>query len=115
MAFKMNWWKILLIILVIIVFILYLILLPIAKNRSMKKQNSAIDQMHSQLKIGDKIVLIDGITGTVKQIMKDDVRVEIAPKVIISIKKMGIAAIDNGDDKNENKSMATAHSTVKSK
>ena len=60
----MTLWQIVLAILVVVVFLLYLVAIPLAKQRAMKKQAAIVDRMHANLKLGDQIVLIDGIVGT---------------------------------------------------
>ncbi|EGF47815.1 preprotein translocase subunit YajC [Lacticaseibacillus rhamnosus MTCC 5462] len=52
--------------------------------------------MHANLKLGDQIVLIDGIVGTIRGLDQENVRVEIAVNTIINVKRMGSCWRDKG-------------------
>ena len=110
----MTLWQIVLAILVVVVFLLYLVAIPLAKQRAMKKQAAIVDQMHANLKLGDQIVLIDGIVGTIRGLDQENVRVEIADNTIINVKRMGIAGVTKEAKTDGENDLDHVHSTVAS-
>lgn len=84
--------KIILTSLLIILLILYLVVIPIAKKKQMKQKQRHFDQMLAKLKIGDKILLSDGIVGYLTNISKDEAKLKVSENAIITIKKMAIMA-----------------------
>ncbi|MCT8310837.1 preprotein translocase subunit YajC [Tetragenococcus halophilus] len=90
----MDMWKIILWILIIILCVLYLIILPIAKRKSIKRQQEQVDQMHNNITVNDSVILVDGIKGTVKKIEDDEVQLLISKNTTITVKLMGIAGTD---------------------
>lgn len=108
----MSFWQITLIILVVLVCLLYLVLIPIAKKKSLKKQNDEVSQMHANLQKGDEVILIDGIIGNIVSINETEARVKIAPNTIIRIKKMAIIDSKKVTEQNDSKSMEKAYSKL---
>lgn len=102
----MDFWKIALIILLIILCVLYLILIPLAKRKAIKKQNNTLNKLNSNLKVGDKVVLIDGIVGKIISLEKEEASIEIAKDTVVRIKRMSIVGVE---DKKDDESMANLH------
>ena len=91
----MDFWQIILIILAIIMVVLYLIILPLARRGAMRKQADAVNQMHSDLKTGDRVILIDGIVGDVISAEKEELVIALQPsKVAVTVKRAGIAGVE---------------------
>lgn len=82
--------KILLIVLVVVLIVIYLIAIPLAKRQQLKRQKTNFDQFIASLKVGDCVVMQDGIIGKLTQVNAEDVQLKIAPQVTIKVKKMAI-------------------------
>lgn len=91
----MMWWQIVLLILVLILIVLYFVLIPLAKKKSIVRQNEAIEKMHSQLKAGDKVVLLDGIVGTIVSLNDKEVDLKIAANTVVKVKTIAIAGVES--------------------
>lgn len=76
---------------IIVLAIIYLILIPILKRRNMKNAQEGLDNFYQSLKIGDVIVLSDGIKGKiVEERSENEYAIEIAKGVKILVNKFGI-------------------------
>lgn len=58
-----------------------------------KKQKKSREAMLSTLNVGDKVITIGGIYGTITNIKDDRVFLDIADKVEIKIRKTAVSAI----------------------
>ncbi|KRL12469.1 preprotein translocase subunit YajC [Schleiferilactobacillus perolens] len=105
----MDLWKILLLVLLAVLVVLYLVLIPLARRGAMRKQAAKFDEVHAKLKAGDQVVLADGIVGKIKELTSDDVQLTIAAGVTITVKRMGIIAVEK--EAANNGHMAPVHST----
>jgi len=74
--------------LVLIIVIFYFLLI-----RPQQKRLKAHQSMIGELKKGDKVVTSGGIIGTVQDVSEDTLRVEIADKVRVSVKRDTITAL----------------------
>lgn len=74
-----------LIILVIIYFIVSFI--------KLKNQKKPFEELHMNLKVGDNVLLSNGIYGKIIELSKDIAIVEIAPKVHVKVSRFAIQAI----------------------
>ena len=74
--------------LVLIIVIFYFLLI-----RPQQKRLKAHQSMIGELKKGDKVVTSGGIIGTVQDVSDDTLRVEIADKVRVSVKRDTITAL----------------------
>ncbi|MDQ6987140.1 MAG: preprotein translocase subunit YajC [Mariprofundaceae bacterium] len=74
--------------LVLIIVIFYFLLI-----RPQQKRLKAHQAMISELKKGDKVVTSGGIVGIVHDVNEDTVRVEIADKVRVKVKRDTISAL----------------------
>jgi preprotein translocase subunit YajC len=74
--------------LVLIIVIFYFLLI-----RPQQKRLKAHQAMIGELKKGDKVVTSGGILGTVQDVSEDTVRVEIADKVRVTVKRDTITSL----------------------
>ncbi|WEV37312.1 preprotein translocase subunit YajC [Lactobacillus sp. ESL0677] len=95
----MNWVNILLIILVVVLLILYLVILPIARRKSMTRNQQAMSDFFKSLHENEKVVLLNGVVGTIKSVSQHYVNLEIAQNVIVKVDKHGIASELNQGEK----------------
>lgn len=58
-----------------------------------KQQRNHFEQLHKDLQPGKQVMFCGGIFGTVHRVKKDEVDVEIAPQVIITISRYAIQTI----------------------
>jgi len=64
--------------------------------RPQNKKNKQLNDLRANLKSGDKVVTIGGMTGKVRSVKEDDVIIEIGPtKTKLTFKKWAISAIEN--------------------
>ncbi|RRK09465.1 preprotein translocase subunit YajC [Lactiplantibacillus garii] len=82
--------QIITIVLVVILLAIYVVAMPIAKRKQLQRQKDNFDQFIASLKVGDHVVMQDGITGELTQVTEDDVKIKIAANVVIRVKKMAI-------------------------
>lgn len=79
---------------IIIIFALYPIIMsfiaPIINKKKIKEQEKLRDEYLSNLKPGDKVIIISGIYGIIKSIKDNVVKLEISKGVIIEVDKDGI-------------------------
>jgi preprotein translocase subunit YajC len=61
--------------------------------RPRQRQMRAQQQQMASLKVGDEIVTAGGLYGTVKAVEGDEVRLEVAPDVVVRIAKRAVAAV----------------------
>jgi preprotein translocase subunit YajC len=61
--------------------------------RPRQRQMRAQQQQLASLDVGDEIVTAGGLYGTVKAIEDGDVRLEVAPDVVVRVAKRAVAAI----------------------
>lgn len=88
--------------LVIILCVLYLVILPVARRKSMQKQSDNFDKMHQSIKNGDTVILNDGIKGSVQGVRGDELQILIASNTVITVKSMGVIAVDHHDKEAKN-------------
>jgi len=74
--------------LILIIVIFYFLLI-----RPQQKRMKAHQSMIAELKKGDKVVTAGGIIGTVQDVSEDTVRVDIADKVRVTVKRDTITAL----------------------
>jgi len=74
--------------LVLIIVIFYFLLI-----RPQQKRLKAHQAMISELKKGDKVITAGGILGTVQDVSEETVRVEIADKVRVTVKRDTITSL----------------------
>lgn len=82
--------NILLLVLIIVLAVIYLVLIPISRRKNIKQQQEKMDIFYKSLKKNDNVLLTDGITGVIKSINEDKVKLEIANNVVVNVNKYGI-------------------------
>lgn len=79
-----------LLILVVVLAVIYLVLIPIFRRKNIKQQQNKMDTFYKSLKRNDTVLLTDGITGVIKSINGDKIKLEIANNVLVNVNKYGI-------------------------
>ncbi len=69
------------------------LILNLVSARSMKAKRKAVGEIHTEMKIGSRVMFAGGIYGTVTGMDEDTLRVEIAPKTIITISRYSVQAL----------------------
>ena len=69
--------------------------------RPRQRQMRAQQQQMSSLQVGDEIVTAGGLYGTVKAVEDDELRLEVAPDVVLRVAKRAVAAVLTEHDTNE--------------
>ena len=73
---------------IIAFFFLYFVLVRPQKRRQLQQQ-----QMLDDLRLGDEVLTVGGIYGTVSQVEDDQVTVEIAPQTEVRVARRAIAGV----------------------
>ena len=81
-----GWFSFLPIILIIVIFYFLLI-------RPQQRQQKEAKKREASLTPGQKVVTIGGIHGIVREVLANDVRVELAPNVVVKFAKAAIGQI----------------------
>lgn len=79
-----------LLVLIVILAVIYLVLIPMSRSKNIKKQNEKMNTFYKSLKKGESVLLTDGITGKIKSIDGDKIKLEIAKDVVVNVNKYGI-------------------------
>lgn len=79
-----------LLILIAVLAVIYLVLIPIFRRKNIKQQQNKMDTFYKSLKRNDTVLLTDGITGVIKSINGDKIKLEIANNVLVNVNKYGI-------------------------
>lgn len=79
-----------LLILIVVLAVIYLVLIPIFRRKNIKQQQNKMDTFYKSLKRNDTVLLTDGITGVIKSINGDKIKLEIANNVLVNVNKYGI-------------------------
>ena len=71
--------------------------------RPRQRQMRAQRQQMASLQVGDEIVTAGGLYGTVKEVEDNEVRLEVAPDVVVRVAKRAVAAVltENAPDELE--------------
>jgi preprotein translocase subunit YajC len=77
----------LIVIAVVVVLIWAFLVLP------SRRRQRAHEAMQDQIAEGDEVITAGGIHGTVREASEEDVRVEIAPGVVVTLDRRAIAAV----------------------
>ena len=83
--------------LAVIMGIIGLILAFSAKN--VRKRREALGEVHTELKIGSKVMFAGGIYGRVVGIEEETVNVEVAKSTVIQISRFAIQALVDSKEK----------------
>lgn len=82
--------NIILLVLIVVLAVIYLVLIPISRRKNIKQQQEKMDAFYKSLKKNDNVLLTDGITGTIKAINGDKIKLEISNNVVVNVNKYGI-------------------------
>lgn len=78
-----------------IVVVLIILIIYYSSTWQRRKQEKELKKMQDDLKVGDKIITISGLTGVISEVLEDRVIVELHPdKNKVSIEKWAIAGLD---------------------
>jgi preprotein translocase subunit YajC len=69
--------------------------------RPRQRQMRAQQQQLASIEVGDEIVTAGGLYGTVKAIEDDELRLEVAPEVVVRVAKRAVAAVLTENDADE--------------
>lgn len=77
-----------------------------------RRRQQAHSGMQDSIEVGDEIITAGGLHGTVKELAGSEVRLEIAPSVVVKLDRRAVAAVareveieaePNGEDKRPNR------------
>lgn len=75
--------------------IMALILYAISAS-NMRKKRKSVGEIHTEMKVGSKVMFAGGIYGKVVSMDDEDtLRVEIAPKTVITISRYAVQSLEN--------------------
>ncbi len=83
--------------LIVVAFALMWLFVVRPQRRRQNEQMSMQDTLHP----GDEIVTAGGVYGTVTSVDEEDVRVEIAPGVVVRVARRAIAGVTPEDDEDD--------------
>lgn len=76
--------------------------------RPQTKKRREVAQMQNSLAVGDRVYLLSGIYGTVREISADRVDVEVADSVVVEVARAAIGGTDNAPVEDDDQ-LAEAH------
>ncbi len=62
-------------------------------RKNMKHQQQYFEKLHSELKVGKRVLAANGIYGTVKKIENDQIELEIAKGLVITVSRYSVSEI----------------------
>ena len=62
-------------------------------RKNMKHQQQYFEKLHSELKVGKRVLAANGIYGTVKKSASDQIELEIAKGLVITVSRYSISDI----------------------
>ncbi len=71
------------------------LIISIISSVNMKKQREKVGKIHTELKIGSKVMFAGGIYGRIVGIEEETVNVEIAKGTVITISRYAIQALED--------------------
>ncbi len=93
---------------ILFIIIIAFLLLYLLFVRPQKRRQNEQQQMISELRIGDEVLTVGGIYGTIAQLDDDRVTVEIAPKLEVQVSRRAIAGVTREPDEHEVEETAEA-------
>jgi preprotein translocase subunit YajC len=78
---------------ILFIIIIAFLLLYLLFVRPQKRRQNEQQQMISELRVGDEVLTVGGIYGTIAQLDDDRVTVEIAPKLEVQVSRRAIAGV----------------------
>lgn len=62
-------------------------------RKNMKHQQQYFEKLHSELKVGKRVLAANGIYGTVKKIESDQIELEITKGLVITVSRYSVSEI----------------------
>lgn len=62
--------------------------------RPQKKKTQKLEDMRNSLKVGDKVTTIGGVKGKITVVKEDEIHIEIAKDVVVTMMKWSISEIN---------------------
>ena len=94
--------------LILIFVIMYLLMI-----RPQRKRQKQLDELRKNLSVGDKIVTIGGVRGTIIRVFDDEVMIAVGPdKVKIELKRWAVSTVDQSAEKKAEKSSGTSSKSM---
>ena len=93
---------------ILFIIIIAFLLLYLLFVRPQKRRQNEQQQMISDLRVGDEVLTVGGIYGTIAQLDDDRVTVEIAPKLEVQVSRRAIAGVTREPDEPEVEETAEA-------
>jgi preprotein translocase subunit YajC len=93
---------------ILFIIIIAFLLLYLLFVRPQKRRQNEQQQMISELRVGDEVLTVGGIYGTIAQLDDDRVTVEIAPKLEVQVSRRAIAGVTREPDEPEVEETAEA-------
>lgn len=82
-------------ILLLIILLLVFLLPSFLMMRKQKRNQAEIQSFQNALNSGDRVVTVSGLHGTVTAIGEDDVELEVAPQVRVTVEKMSVVRYEH--------------------
>ncbi|HEY2208644.1 MAG TPA: preprotein translocase subunit YajC [Gaiellaceae bacterium] len=86
---------------ILFIIIIAFLLLYLLFVRPQKRRQNEQQQMISELRVGDEVLTVGGIYGTISQLDDDRVTVEIAPNLEVQVSRRAIAGVTREPDEPE--------------
>jgi preprotein translocase subunit YajC len=93
---------------ILFIIVIAFLLLYLLFVRPQKRRQNEQQQMISELRVGDEVLTVGGIYGTIAQLDDDRVTVEIAPKLEVQVSRRAIAGVTREPDEPEVEETAEA-------
>ena len=93
---------------ILFIIIIAFLLLYLLFVRPQKRRQNEQQQMISDLRVGDEVLTVGGIYGTIAELDDDRVTVEIAPKLEVQVSRRAIAGVTREPDEPEVEETAEA-------
>lgn len=78
---------------VIIIIVLIILVVYLVNMRNMKQQKNHYREIHENLKIGNKVIVLNGIYGSVDKINDDTIDLKVKSGAIIEVSRYSITKI----------------------
>jgi preprotein translocase subunit YajC len=85
----------------IFIIVIGFLLLYLIVVRPQKKRQAQQQQINNELRVGDEVLTVGGIYGTVSQVDGDEVTVEIAPQTEVRVARRAIAGVTRDEEEDE--------------
>jgi preprotein translocase subunit YajC len=86
---------------ILFIIIIAFLLLYLLFVRPQKRRQNEQQQMTNDIRLGDEVLTVGGIYGTVTQVEDDQVTVEIAPKTEVRVARRAIAGVTREPEEDE--------------